>query len=230
VRRHWYVIGGGMVMLMLLTACGGKDEPPNPRSGTPPAAAPQAGCAPAPAAAAQPAATPKYVGDPPGSPETQRIERTMAAVKLPANVTIFGRRDLTNEGEARDDAALLKRFTDAGRRTGAQYVLNVDGQQRISLGLNLYNSAETARKDFENLKPAPNAPKIDTGGLGDIAAGARVTLQSGGAQAFPINIVFARGCYVVTMADFAGSPDASPDTALNIARALDAQLKANPNP
>jgi hypothetical protein len=207
-----------MALFMLLVACGGNDEPPK-----------QAGCTPAPAAA-QPTATPRYAGDPPGSPETARIERTMAAVKLPANVTVFGRRDLTNDGEARGDAALLKRFTDAGRRTGAQYVLNVDDQQRISLGLNLYDSAANARKDFDNLKPAANAPKIDAAGLGDIAAAARVTLQSGGAQAFTVNLVFVRGCYVVTMADFTGSPDASPDTALNVARALDNELKTNPNP
>jgi hypothetical protein len=229
VRKYWNVIGGGMAGLLLLAACGGNDQSPKLGSDTAAVPAAQAGCAPAPAAA-QSTVTPGVAGDPPGSPETARIARTMAAVKLPTNVTVFGRRDLTNEGEARGDAALLKRFTDAGRRTGAQYVLNVDGQQRISLGINLYDSAANARKDFENLKPAANAPKIDAAGLGDTAAAARVTLSQGGAQAHTVNLVFVRGCYAVTMADFTGSPDASPNTALGVARALDAELQANPNP
>jgi hypothetical protein len=216
---------------MVLTACGGgSDETPRQQGeGAPPlAAGVDAGCVPP--ANPQPSMATAFPGDPPGSGATERIDRIMTAARLPANVTVFGRRDLTNDGESRGDAALLKRFTDAGRQTGGLYILNVDGQQRISLGVNLYDSADNARKDFANLRPSPDLPRIDAGDLGENAAAARVTLGSGGAQAFINNLVFQRGCYVVTLADFVGSPDAPPDTALAVARALDDQFKTNPNP
>lgn len=230
MRRGSFLVGGGLAAMVLLAACGGNDNAATQQAAAPPAAmaGADAGCAPA---ADQPStATPAFAGDPPGSAATQRIDRTMAAVKLPANVTVFGRRDITNESESRGDAAQLQKFADAGRQTGGLYILTVDGQQRISLGINLYNSPDSARKDFANLRPSAGLPQLDASGIGENAAAARVTLGSGGAQAFINNLVFQRGCYVVTLADFVGRPDAPADVALGVARALDDQLKANPNP
>jgi hypothetical protein len=55
-----------------------------------------------------------------------------------------------------------------------------------------------------------------------------VTLGSGDGRAYVNNVVFLRGCYFVTIADFAGDPNSKGESAINLAKALDEALRATP--
>jgi hypothetical protein len=227
------MFGSGLLLLLTLAACGGgSDKKVTASTGgsgstpTPEAAPP--GCAPVPSGPPPTAAAARRIeGDPPGSAATARLDEIMLAAKRPSEVSLFARRDLTNEDAASGDAELLQRFKDSGRLTGAQYILSVDGQQRISLGVNQYQTPAGAKSEFDRGKPNPPPNnKLDTTGLGDDAVAARITLGSGDQAAYVNNVVFIRGCYFVTMADFANDPNSKGESAIIFAKALDDALKA----
>ena len=235
MRGSQRLLWSGVALLALLAACGGGNNSSAQENGAQPPAQPASSIqqqAPA-GTPATPASTVTAAlpGDPPTSPATARIDGFVLDARLPPEVSVFGRTDLTNERAAEGQPDLLKRFADSGRETGVQYILTISGAQRISLGINQYATPEGARSEFERGRPRPGpADRIDIPGLGDDYAAARVTLGSGETRALVNNIVFIRGRYFVTMADFANAPGATADAAIAVARALDDVLKRNPNP
>lgn len=229
------VVIGMVIAMAVLAGCGGNKSAKSARGTTTPGTSTgvAAGTSPLPSAggAASASPAPSFPGDPPGSPLTAAMDRAMLQAKIPANVSVIARRDLTNEVAAKDDTELLQQFKDTGRETGVQYVLAIDGTQRISLGINQYATPAQARTEWEKGKPVAQATTaIDVTGIGDEAAGARITLGSGAQQALVNNVTFVRGPYYVTMADFAGDASVSPAPAVSMLRALDTVLRANPAP
>ena len=167
-----------------------------------------------------------------GAAQAARLDRYVSTAKLPAGVTILVRGDMTNEHAAAGKAEYLQRFRESGRETGTHYVLGVDGAQRMQLGINQYSRPEGARAELARARPNPGAAdKIDAAGLGEDYSAARVNLNAGGgATAYVNHIIFVRGRYLVSLADFANDAKASADTAVAVARAVDEQIKADPNP
>jgi hypothetical protein len=222
VRRGvWW---GGLVLLLVLAACGSSDNDTDTAEQTATPSTPSV-TATATTAAAQP-----LIGEPPASPETERIEQIFAGTTLPPLVEVFGRRDIPNESVEKDSPEAGARFREYGRVTGNYYVLAVDGAQRMTLSINQYQSPEgaTTEFDFGQGSPAPE-DRLDTSGLGDNSSANRSTLGDGGSRTSLYLVSFTRGCYYVVVADFPpGGADSPPDSALALARAVDDQLKASP--
>ena len=218
----------GPALLLMLAACGSNSNEPASSDVTQTPAATSASASATPGPATQVA----MQGDPPTSPATARLDWLMSQAKLPERTAIVSRTDTTNEGSAEGNADILQRFKDVGREIGAEYVLTVEGvPRRIQLGINQYNGPEGARTDFERGRPKATGPAaIDVSGVGEASGGAKVSVGSGPAAGSVNQIVFLRGRYVVSMADFVNDPKASPDVAIAVARAVDEQLKAHPNP
>ncbi|MGH2588843.1 MAG: hypothetical protein ACRDJE_28295 [Dehalococcoidia bacterium] len=220
------LLWGGVGLLLLLTACGGGDNDADTADAT---ATPSATGTAQPTAVALPRVFP---GEQPASPETERIDTIFGGVTLPPTVDVFGRRDIPNEAIERDAPDVGLRFKEYGRETGNYYVLTVDGVQRMTLSISQYATPEGAKREFDFGKgdPAPE-DRVDASGLGDENSALRSYLGSGGPQNSLYLISFTRGRYYVVIADFPpGGADAPPDTALEIARAVDEALKANPVP
>jgi len=218
------LLEGSAALLLLLSACGGetKEAATVDSTATPTATT----------AAASAAAVSMIAGDPPSSPETERIERIVITATLPEKVVALARRDIPNDLIEKDAPDAGKRFRDYGRQTGTYYVLGIDGQPRMTLSVSQYGTAEGAKQEFEfgRGNPAP-ADRIDASGIGDVAAANRSMLGSGETKSTIHIVSFLRGRYYVVIVDAppagVGGP---PDTALAVARAVDAQLKGNPAP
>lgn len=219
---RWVVVW--LVGAALVGACGGGSA----TKATAPTAAPGS-ATPTVRAVAASTATP-LPGDAPGSPATAALDRAIQQTKVPGNMSVLGRRDLTNESEARGDAAQLQQFKDGGRETGALYVISVDGAARVQLGINQYATPQQARAAFAAGKSTPKPEDaINVAGLGEDASGARVS-PSGGQQGTFNVITFVRGRYWVTMADFVGDPSVSAEPVVGMLRSLDGVLKAGVTP
>jgi hypothetical protein len=181
-------------------------------------------------ATATAAPAPAIAGDPPASPETERIEAILAGATLPAKVEVFGRRDIPNDAVEKDAPEAGRRFREYGRVTGNYYVLSVDGAQRMTLSVNQYGSPDGAAQEFDFGKgdPLPD-DRLEAEGLGESRSAHRSTLGDGSNKTSLYLISFTRGCYYVVVADFPpGGADAPPDSALAVAQAVDDQLKASP--
>jgi len=227
VKRGLTLFLSGLTLLLLLAACGGEKKNDKPPAGAPQAGG-NAGCAPPPSGSAAPGGRP-LGGDPPGSAATARLDQIMSSAKLPADVALIQRLDLTNEEAAGASAELKQRFTDTGRVTGTQYVFSVGGLQRITLGINQYSKADGAKDEYERGRPKPRPEDaLDTTGLGTAATGARIALGSGDARSFVNNVVFVRDCYLITMADFVNDANSKGEAILGTARGLDEQLRTAP--
>lgn len=223
IRGVWW---GSLALLLVLTACGGADNDNDTAEQTAAPSTP-AVTATATATAAAPRA---LVGDPPASPETQRIEQIFTAVTLPPKVEVFGRRDIPNDAVERDSPEAGARFREYGRVTGNYYVLTVDGAQRMTLSINQYKTPEGAAQEFDFGKGNPTPDdRLDADGIGENRSAHRSTLGDGGSRTSLYLVSFTRGCYYVVVADFPpGGADAPPDSALALARAVDDQLKEAP--
>lgn len=214
------LLWGGVVLLLLFSACGSTDEGSTTEEGnTQPTATATA--------SATPTATRTIAGEPPMSPETERIEQIFAGARLPPKMEVFGRRDIPNESVEKDAPAAGARFREYGRVTGNYYVLTVDGAQRMTLSINRYGTAEGARREFDFGKgdPAPE-DRLDADGLGDVRSAHRSFLGDGGSRTSLYLISYTRGCHYVVIADFPpGGADAPPDNALALAQAVDSALQ-----
>lgn len=222
MRGRARLLGGALAAAMLLAACG-SDKDKDETTDT---------SARATTATATPMVTPTPLpGDPPAGPVTARLDRLLTQAKLASNVAVVARRDLTNDEAASGQKDILDRFTTTGRETGTQYAVGIDGTQRVALGINQYATPEGARAEFDNFRlgSTPEA-KVDVPGLGDDYVASRVALRSGGTEATATQIVFIRGRYLVSMADFDNDPKGTPDAVIAIARAIDTVLQANPVP
>jgi hypothetical protein len=210
----------GAALLLLFSACGGSDEEPTTQvTSTQPAVTVTPSPMPAPART--------LAGEPPASPETERIEEIFAGADLPPKVEVFGRRDIPNESVEKDAPDAGARFREYGRVTGNYYVLTVDGAQRMTLSINRYGTTQGAMGEFDFGKgdPAPE-DRVEAEGLGDARSALRSTLGDGGNKTSLYLISYTRGCYYVVVADFPpGGADAPPDAALALAQAVDGALQ-----
>jgi hypothetical protein len=218
----------GVARLLFAVGCGGGDKESDDRPGeTSGAASVQSGASPTAAAGA----APSFPGDRPASPETARIDRVLAAAKLPTNVDVAGRKDIPNDAPDYNDAPdVVRRFKEFGRETGGYYVLAVNGTPRLTLAISRYAQPDGATRELDFGAGTPNPDdRIDAAGIGDKAAAFRVRLGGQGGPT-PVVVSFTRGPYYVVVADTAAAADAPPDMALDVARAVDEQLKVNPGP
>lgn len=219
------LIWSGVALLLLAAACGGNSEG-NDETGQG-LAADSAQSSPTAAAGAAPA----FPGERPASPETARIDRAVAGAKLPASVDVAGRKDIPNDApDYSDTPDIVRRFKEFGRETGGYYVLAVNGAPRLTLAISQYAQPDGATRelDFGGGTPSPE-DRIDAPGIGDKASAFRLRLGGQGGPT-PVIVSFTRGRYYVVVADTAAAAEAPPDMVLDIARAVDEQLKANPVP
>jgi hypothetical protein len=231
VRKGLYIAGAALLLLAIACGGGGGDDEERAAGGGPsPAPACGGGSQ---AAAGVAAGASAFPGEAPASPETTRIDGLVAAAKLPSSVSVAGRKDIPNDApDYKDVPEVVARFRQFGRETGTFYLLSSAGAPRLTLSVNQYATADGAKQEFDAGKGNPSPQdRVDTPGLGDQAAGFRVRLGGAGPQApSPIVISFTRGRYYAIVADTAAASDAPADLALDVACAIDVQLKANPVP
>ncbi|MGE0542145.1 MAG: hypothetical protein AB7R89_18385 [Dehalococcoidia bacterium] len=217
-RGIWW---SGIGLLLFLTACGGSDsdgQAAQQAASTPPTTATAA-------AAAAPTAT--VAGDPPASPETERIDAILAGATLPTKVAVFGRRDIPNDAVEQEAPDAARRFREFGRVTGAFYILSVDGAQRMTLSINQYGSPDGAAQEFAFGQGNPRPEdRLEADGIGEDRSAFRSTSGAGAGQISQYLISFTRGCHYVVVVDFLPSgTNTPPDSALALARAVDDRLK-----
>ena len=212
-RWDWPV--AALVMALLAAACGSGKQPVV-------------------SAVSTTTATPAVTTTP--EPLERRLERLLPVEKeLPDLLVNQGVLDDTNEAAAGTDAPLLKRFRDTGRVTGVRTVYSYDaGARNISGGISYYNNIDEPKKLLrESGNPADHTATNRfqvAGGLGDEYIAQRLRLGGPESSAFVINIVFVRGPYFVSLADFGGTPTTPTDVTEKVARLIDDKLKATPKP
>lgn len=223
------LLWGSSALLLLCVACGGGGTKDRSAGAT---TTPDRGTG---GVAAQPTATATaaarfFQGDPPLGPDTARIDRALAAAKWPANVDVTARKDIPNDGpDYKDVPDVVRRFKEFGRETGGFYILSAAGVPRMTVSVSQYATPDGAHREFEFGRGNPPAEaRIDASGIGDDGAASRTTL--GGGQASPIIVSYTRGRYYVVIADVGAASDSPPDMALDVARAVDSQLKQSPAP
>lgn len=228
MRPH--LLWSGVALLVLLSACGKSDSTPQKANES---ATQAAGTM----TAAQPASSPTpdmssiFPGDAPTTTVTAAIDRLLTTVQLPSGVGVLVRRDITNDGTAAEVPEVGKRFKDTGREIGVFYIMGAGSTPRMTLSINQYRQADGARQEFDFGKGNPSpADQIDAAGIGEEAAASRVRLQSGEASASPLVLSFTRGRYYVVLSEPTATPESTPDTLLQLARAIDERLKENPLP
>lgn len=166
--------------------------------------------------------------------EWTRLERYLPSDnELPDRVAYQARFDLSNE-KAASTPQQLKDFQDAGRITGIQYAFSVEaGARTISIGISYYAGADEPKKLLRNSGDPTDhtAPgRFEVPGLGDEYIARRLRLGAGEAVANVINLAWVRGNFFVSLADLGGTADTPIDIAVQMARLIDAKLKADPNP
>ena len=225
------LVWGGMALLLLAAACGGgdKDEKSTLSGDGQATRSPGAAAQSSPTAGA--GAVQFFPGEQPASPETERIDRMLGGAKFPRSVDVAGRKDIPNDGpDYRETPDIVARFKQYGRETGAYYVLSAGGTPRFTLAVSQYATADGAKKELEfGRGTAAPGDRVDAAGIGDEAAAFRLRLGGQGGPT-PVIVSFTRGRYYVVIADTAAVADDPPDMALDVARAVDAQLKAYPQP
>lgn len=227
MRRLVMVVG--VLIVSTAVACGGDgdgdDQVAAPSTPAASQSAPAGGATAAPTASATP-----LPGDPPGSPEAARLDQFVRDLPLPANVRMLGRRDLTNESESQGKPDLLQQFTDTGRLIGAQYIYAIDGEPRISLGINHYRTAAGALDQYARSGGGRTGlpGQFTVAGLGDTYTAATIQPAVTDPPTNAHNIVFVRGRYYVTLIDFVGPRPVTAELLTTIAKELDARLTASP--
>jgi hypothetical protein len=224
---------GSAALLLFAAGCGGGNDTDSKSLSSQPASSQPTICGPtaSPPPAAPAGAATSFPGEPPASPETARIDRVVAALKLPANVEVSGRKDIPNDApDYNDTPDVVRRFKEFGRQTGVFYLLTASGAPRLTLAVSQYAQPEGAKQEMDFGGTTPSADdRINATGIGDNVAAFRVRLGGQGGPT-PAIVSFTRGRYYVVVTDTAAALESPPDMVLDVACAVDEQLKANPAP